>query len=99
MKICIYGAGAVGGLVAARPAQAGHDVSVVARGAHLAAIQQKGLRILFEKKESQVKLRADSDPAALGPQDCVFVAVKGQGLPEVAKKIGPMIGKDTSIVT
>lgn len=99
MKICIYGAGAVGGLVAGRLAQAGHEVSVVARGAHLTAIREKGLRILFEKKEIRVKIKADSDPAKLGPQDCVFVAVKGQSLPEVAERIAPLLGKDTTIVT
>jgi 2-dehydropantoate 2-reductase len=100
MKICIYGAGAVGGLVAGRLAQSGHDVSVVARGAHLTAIQQKGLRIRSpEGQESTVKMRAESDPARLGPQDCVFVAVKGQSLGEVAERIGPMVGKDTAIVT
>ena len=99
MKICIYGAGAIGGLIAARLAQSGHDVSVVARGAQLAAIREKGLRILFEKKEFQVKIKADSDPARLGPQDCVFVAVKGQSLPEVAAGIAPLLGPHTSIVT
>ena len=99
MKICIYGAGAVGGLVAGRLAQSGHEVSVVARGAHLTAIRERGLRILFEKKETAVKITADSDPSKLGPQDCVFVAVKGQNLPEVAGRIGPLLGKDTTIVT
>ncbi len=98
MKICIYGAGAVGGLVAGRLAQSGHEVSVVARGAHLTAIRDKGLRILFEKKEDRVQIKADSDPARLGQQDCVFVAVKGQSMPEVAERIGPLLGKDTSIV-
>ena len=99
MKICIYGAGAVGGLVAGRLAQSGHDVSVVARGAHLTAIRERGLRILFEKKETTVQIKADSDPSKLGQQDCVFVAVKGQNLPEVAGRIGPLLGKDTTIVT
>jgi 2-dehydropantoate 2-reductase len=99
MKICIYGAGAVGGLVAGRLAQGGHEVSVVARGAHLTAIREHGLRIRFEEKITAVKIKAESDPSLLGPQDCVFVAVKGQNLPEVAERIAPLIGKDTSIVT
>jgi 2-dehydropantoate 2-reductase len=100
MKICIYGAGAVGGLVAGKLAQAGHDVSVVARGAHLTAIQEQGLRIRSpEGKEALVRIKADSDPAKLGPQHCVFVAVKGQNLPEVAERIAPLLGKDTSVVT
>ena len=99
MKICIYGAGAVGGLMAGRLAQGAHEVSVVAKGAHLTAIREKGLRVLSDKKEFQVKIKADSDPARLGPQDAVIVAVKAQNLPEVAAAIGPLIGADTSIVT
>ena len=99
MKICIYGAGAVGGLVAGRLAQAGHAVSVVARGAHLTAIRAKGLRIAFEGKEFSVKIQAESDPSKLGAQDYVVVAVKGQSLPEVAAAIGPLLGPATSIVT
>ena len=99
MKICIYGAGAVGGLVAGRLAQAGHEVSVVARGAHLTAIRERGLRILSESKETAVKLKAETDPALLGPQDYVFVAVKGQNLAEVAERIAPLLGPQTSVVT
>jgi len=99
MKICIYGAGAVGGLVAGRLAQAGHEVSVVARGAQLTAIRQRGLRIVFENKETASKIKAESDPALLGPQDYVIVAVKAPGLPDVAAAIGPLLGPGTSIVT
>jgi 2-dehydropantoate 2-reductase len=99
MKICIYGAGAVGGLIAGRLAQAGHEVSVVARGAHLAAIREKGLRVLSGGKELKVKIKADQDPSKLGPQDAVIVAVKAQNLAEVAAAIGPLIGAGTSIVT
>ena len=99
MKICIYGAGAVGGLMAAWLARAGHAVSVVARGAQLTAIRGKGLRIRSDGKESAVPLRADSDPAKLGAQDSVIVSVKGQSLPEVARGIGPLLGPRTSVVT
>jgi 2-dehydropantoate 2-reductase len=99
MKICIYGAGAVGGLIAGRLAQSGHDVSVVARGAHLTAILAHGLRIASDGKETAVRLKANNDPEKLGPQDAVIVAVKGQNLPEVAAGIGPLLGPETSIVT
>ena len=99
MKICIYGAGAIGGLIAGRLALAGHEVSVVARGTQLTAIREKGLRILAGEKESVARIKADGNPAVLGPQDCVIVAVKGQNLPEVAAAIGPLVGPDTSIVT
>ena len=99
MKICIYGAGAVGGLIAGRLAQADHEVSVVARGTHLTAIREKGLRVLSEKKEFSVNIKAESEPSKLGPQDYVIVAVKGQSLPEVAAAIAPLLGPSTSVVT
>ena len=99
MKICIYGAGAIGGLIAGRLALAGHEVSVVARGAHLTQIRARGLRVLSDGKEFAVKIKADTDPARLGPQDCVIVAVKGQNMREVAATIAPLLSSDTSIVT
>ena len=99
MKICVYGAGAVGGVIAAWLARAGHEVSVVARGAHLTAIRSGGLRIVSAQGESTVRIAADSDPSRLGPQDYVIVAVKGQSLPEVAAGIGPLLGTQTCVVT
>jgi 2-dehydropantoate 2-reductase len=101
MKICVYGAGAVGGLIAAWLARAGHDVSLVARGAHLAAIRRDGLRLRSQPSECIEVLhpRADADPARLGAQDCVIVAVKGQSLPDVAAGIAPLLAPHTSIVT
>ena len=99
MKICIYGAGAVGGLVAARLARAGHDVSVVARGAHLTEILAKGLRVRSAEGDFTARIRANVDPSKLGGQDCVFVAVKGQSLPQVAANIAPLLAEHTSIVT
>src|SRR5688500_15564691 len=101
MKICIYGAGAVGGLIAGRLARSPNEVSVVARGAHLDAIRASGLKVRDHatgKVESHA-VKADSDPAKLGPQDCVIVAVKGQNLTEVAKDIESLLKGDTSIVT
>ena len=99
MKICIFGAGAVGGVIASCVSRAGHEVSVVARGAHLTAIRSTGLRILSGDGESTARVAADSDPARLGPQDYVIVAVKGQSLPEVAATIAPLLGAGTSVVT
>jgi len=99
MKICIYGAGAVGGLTAAWLARSGHDVSLVARNAQLEAIHRSGLRLRSGGKEEAFRLKAESDPAAIGPQDYVVVAVKAQSLPEVAARIAPLVGKDTSIIT
>ncbi len=101
MKICIYGAGAVGGVMAAWLGRAGHDISVVARGANLTAIRAKGLRVLDARTGETLVTQpaADRDPARLGEQDAVIVAVKAQSLPEVAANIGPLLGKDTAIVT
>jgi 2-dehydropantoate 2-reductase len=99
MKLCIFGPGAVGGLIAARLAQTGHDVSVVARGAHLTAIRRDGLRVLSNGKQSVARVSAESDPARLGEQEYVIVTVKGQSLPEVARSIGPLLGTNTSVVT
>lgn len=101
MKICVYGAGAVGGMVAAWLARAGQEVSVLARGANLEAIRRHGLRIrAAPDREPQVaRVRAEENPARLGAQDCVIVAVKGHALPEVAVRIGPLLGPGTSIVT
>src|SRR5687768_904827 len=101
MNICVYGAGAVGGLIAARLARSGHPVSVVARGRQLEAIRSHGLRVR-ERASGQVEshaVRAESDPAALGPQDYVVVSVKAQGLAQVAERIGPLVGPHTSIIT
>ncbi|OGA27986.1 MAG: hypothetical protein A3I65_03375 [Betaproteobacteria bacterium RIFCSPLOWO2_02_FULL_68_150] len=101
MKICIYGAGAVGGVIAGRLSASGHNVSVVARGGHLTAIREHGLRIhgVASGESSVARLRAESDPTALGAQDYVIVTVKGQGLPQVAASIGPLLDPQTSIVT
>jgi len=101
MKICVYGAGAVGGLIAARLSRSGHEVSVVARGSALEAIRGRGLRVLDREsgKVERHAVRAESDPAALGPQDYVVVSVKAQSLQEVAARIGPLVGADTSIIT
>ena len=99
MKICVYGAGAVGGLMAAWLARAGHEVSVVARGAALDAIRRDGLRVRSKGATESFRIRAESDPAGLGPQDYVLVTVKAQSLGAVADGIAPLLGKDTSIVT
>jgi 2-dehydropantoate 2-reductase len=96
MRICIYGAGASGGHFAVRLAGAGHDVSVVARGAHLAAIQQRGLTLLSGDTRATAQPRAADDPASLGAQDVVIVAVKATALGGVM--LAPLIGPETQVV-
>jgi 2-dehydropantoate 2-reductase len=99
MKICIYGAGAIGGLTAAWLARSGHDVSVIARGAQLDAIRSSGLRVQSKAKTEAFNVKAESDPARLGPQDYVLVTVKAQSLTGVAESIAPLFGTQTSVVT
>ena len=99
MKICVYGAGAIGGLMAAWLARSGHEVSVVARGAQLDAIRRDGLRVRSKGGTESFRIKAESDPAKLGAQDYVLVTVKAQSLTHVAETISPLLGKDTSVVT
>ena len=99
MKICVYGAGAIGGLMAAWLSRSGHDVSLVARGAQLEAIRRDGLRIRSKDKTESFKIKAEAEPAKFGAQDYVLVTVKAQSLTDVAGTIAPLLGKDTSVVT
>lgn len=99
MKITVYGAGAVGGLIAARLADGDDAVSVIARGATLTAIRTHGLRLQRAEGLSGVPVRAEDDPARLGPQDLVILAVKTTGLEDVAQRITPLLGENTIVVT
>jgi 2-dehydropantoate 2-reductase len=99
LKFCVFGAGAIGGTIAAQLAQAGATVSIVARGETLAAIRKDGLRLLADGETLQTTVRASADPAELGPQDYVIIAVKAPSLPEVASRIGPLLGPETAVVT
>lgn len=98
MKICVFGAGAIGGHLAARLARGGADVSVVARGAHLQAIQAQGLRIEAPGDIFTQRVTATSDPATLGPQDAVLVTVKAPALGSVAASIAPLLKPETPVV-
>src|ERR687895_16257 len=99
MKICVYGAGAIGGLMAAWLARSGHDVSVVARGAQLDAIRRHALRGQSKGKTDSFRIKAESEPAKLGTQDYILVTVKAQSLTDVAGTIAPLLGEETSVVT
>ncbi len=98
MRVCVYGAGAVGGHLAARLALGGADVSVIARGANLQAISARGLRVRGTDGEHHVHPRAAADPAALGPQDAVVITVKAPSLTSVAEGIAPLLGPETCVV-
>jgi 2-dehydropantoate 2-reductase len=100
MKICIFGAGAIGGYMGAKLAQAGAEVSLVARGPHLAAIKDKGLTLAEADRDPvTVKINASENPADLGPQDYVIVTLKAHSVPAVVPKMQPLIGENTTIVS
>ena len=100
MKICIFGAGAIGGYMGVKLAQAGADVSLVARGPHLAAMQANGLTLHEnDKAPVTVPVTASDDPAALGVQDYVIVTLKAHSVPPVVTRMTPLIGADTTIVS
>ncbi|MHB1198475.1 MAG: 2-dehydropantoate 2-reductase [Polaromonas sp.] len=99
MKICIYGAGAIGGWIGSALARAGCSVSVVARGATLDALQRHGLRLREGARVSSQAVAASASPAELGLQNLVVLAVKATALPEVARQIAPLIGPHTMVLT
>jgi 2-dehydropantoate 2-reductase len=99
MRICIFGAGAIGGYMGAKLAQAGAEVSLVARGPHLAAMQAKGLTLIEEEGTFTVPVTASDNAAALGPQDYVVITLKAHSVPPVVPRILPLLGPDTTIVS
>lgn len=99
MKVCIYGAGAIGGWMGVKLARAGCDVSVVARGATLQELQAHGLRLQEAGETLAAKVRASAQPAELGVQDLVVVAVKAPAMADVAQAIRPLLGPDTMVLT
>jgi 2-dehydropantoate 2-reductase len=98
MKICVFGAGAVGGHVAAKLAAGGHDVSVVARGAHLDAMRERGITLIHGKDTIRGRVRALPDPSSLGVQDLVFVTLKANALGDFAAAAAPLLAPGTGVV-
>jgi len=98
MKVCIFGAGAVGGHIAAKLAAGGHDVSVIARGAHLEAMRDKGITLLHGDRTIRGRVRALPGVSGLGPQDFVFVTLKANALGDFAAAAAPLLGPDTGVV-
>ena len=98
MRICIFGAGAIGGYIGAKLAKAGADVSLIARGPHLAAMQANGLTLIEGGERSTVKVTASDDPAVLGRQDYVMITLKAHSVPRVVDRLTPLIGADTTFV-
>src|ERR1700730_17517578 len=99
VKICVFGAGAIGGYMAGELALAGHEVCAIARGAHLAAIQSHGLKLIVEGQTRTVDLPASDDPTAVGPQDRVTRALKAQQAHASAAAFAPLLGARTAVLT
>ena len=99
MKICIYGAGAIGGYMGAKLARAGYDVSLVARGPHREAIVASGLRVIEDAEAFTCSLQCVEDPGELDPQDYVIVTLKAHSAPGVAHRLEPLYKKDTAVVS
>jgi 2-dehydropantoate 2-reductase len=98
-RICIFGAGAIGGLIGARLAMKGEaDVSLVARGPHLAAMKAKGLTLKQAGETHVLKMRATDEPRELGHQDFIILALKAHGVQSVIDTLIPLIGRDTAIL-
>lgn len=98
MKIAIVGAGAIGGLLGGHLARIGVDVTLIARGAHLAAIKERGLRVVAASSDFTVKPTAVEDPRDAGPQDYVIVTLKSPAVAAMAEKMTPLLGKNTAVV-
>lgn len=99
MKICIFGAGAIGGYLAVKLSATNADVSVVARGPHLAAMQSKGLTLIDDQGTTNIQVKASENPADIGEQDYVIITLKAHSVPAIVDKIQPLIGERTTIVS
>jgi 2-dehydropantoate 2-reductase len=98
MRICVFGAGAVGSHVAVRLALAGHEMSCVMRGPHLEAVKANGLTLRVGDAEFKAAVKASDDPAALGAQDVVISTLKATGLGALATGLKPLLRDDTAVV-
>ncbi len=100
MKFCIVGAGAIGGLVGARLAMAGHEVSLVARGEHLSAIRSHGLTYRApDSRETRLRLPASDRPEDFGRQDAVLIALKAHSIAPMLPRLVPLLAAGTPVVT
>ena len=99
MKICIFGAGAIGGYMGVKLAQVGADVSLVARGPHLEAMQKNGLRLIEEDSDITVPVKASENPGDLGFQDYLIITLKAHSVSSIVDKVKPLVNEKTTIVS
>ena len=99
MKFCVYGAGAIGGYLAVELALSGQEICVVARGAHLQAIQERGLKLMIHGREKLAEVAASEDPRTAGVQDVVICALKAHQAYDCAPAFAPLLGPATAVLT
>jgi 2-dehydropantoate 2-reductase len=99
MKFCVFGAGAIGGYLAVELALSGHEVCVVARGPHLEAIRERGIKLLIEGREKVARVAAAEDARAFGVQDAVICALKAHQAYDSAPDFVPLLGPATTVLT
>lgn len=99
MRICIFGAGAIGGYLGAKLAQAGVDVGIVARGPHLEAIRRKGLTLIENGTTTEHRVRASADARDFGPQDYVILTLKAHSVPAIVGDLAPLLEPATTVVS
>ncbi|MEE2981569.1 MAG: 2-dehydropantoate 2-reductase N-terminal domain-containing protein, partial [Pseudomonadota bacterium] len=99
MRVCIFGAGAIGGYLGAELAASDVDVTLIARGPHLEAMQCDGLKLLIGGEERVSHPTCTSDPAEAGPQDYVIITLKAHSVPGIVETMQPLLGPDTTVVT
>jgi 2-dehydropantoate 2-reductase len=97
-RICIYGAGAIGGYLGAKLALAGMNVTLIARGEHLRAMQENGVHLLEEDQELVATPRCTADPAEAGPQDYLFITLKAPSVMGVVKHLPALLEAQTAVV-
>ena len=99
MSICIYGAGAIGGFLGAQLALAGEEVTLIARGPHLGAMQKNGVKLCINGEERVAHPHCTDNPADVGPQDYLIIALKSHSVPSIVDTIQPLLHSETAIVT
>jgi 2-dehydropantoate 2-reductase len=99
VRFAVAGAGAIGGYVGACLTRAGADVTLFARGPHLQAMQTSGLRVLHEDGDFEVRPEVTGDLASIAGADVIFLGIKAHALPELASRLGPMMGPETVVVS
>jgi len=98
MRICVYGAGAIGGYMGAQLSLAGEDVTLIARGPHLAAMRSRGVTLRIDGEERVARPLCTDDPAEAGPQDYVVITLKAHSVPAIADALQPLLAEETAVV-